>query len=113
MQILVTTTVSQKNSADPFHPHHISIDLEVFFKSDRHLRRAITKAILAESKELQIIRELSSAPLRAESSRNHTTPVLQFICGGRVEFAVHAGASTGCGLPSTVSNPDLKRRASY
>jgi hypothetical protein len=56
---------------------------------DRYFRHVIIKVIPAESKELQIIKELSSTPLRADS-RNHTIPVLQFICGGRVEFAVQA-----------------------
>jgi hypothetical protein len=35
------------------------------------------------------MKELSSYPLRADS-RNHTIPVLRFICGVRVEFAVQA-----------------------
>lgn len=44
---------------------------------------------MAEDTELQILKALSSEPLRSDP-RNHTIPVLQFIPGNGFEFAVQA-----------------------
>jgi hypothetical protein len=56
---------------------------------DRHLRNVVIKVIPEENLELEILKILSSVPLRSDP-RNHTIPVLQFISGAGVEFVVQA-----------------------
>ncbi|KAK7046964.1 kinase-like domain-containing protein [Favolaschia claudopus] len=102
----------RKAAPDPFHPqndedfiHRLDVDWAQphlnrrlgFFQEtaflhlalDRYLRHVMIKAIPTGSKELQIIRELSSHPLRADA-RNHTIPVLHFISGVSMDFVVQA-----------------------
>ncbi|KAJ7244066.1 kinase-like domain-containing protein [Mycena rebaudengoi] len=102
----------KRPAPDPFHPqddedfvHRLATDWEqphlirrpgfvqesifLHLALDPYFRHVIIKVVPAGSEELQIMKELSSYPLRADS-RNHTIPVLRFICGVRVEFAVQA-----------------------
>ncbi|KAJ7291710.1 WD40-repeat-containing domain protein [Mycena rebaudengoi] len=78
-------SVKVRDRAITFFQENVFINLAL----DQYLRHVIVKVIMAGSIELQILKHLSSDPLRSDP-RNHTIPVLQFIPCNGFEFSVQA-----------------------